>query len=93
MVRRITIYGWAVPFDVRMGKGSGSLVDLVYFVDDDRITVQDIFRMIESNGYMIRPKRIGGRYSPVEQDKVIVEDWNSHITVGVEHNPAGPREQ
>ena len=91
MVSRICIYGWAVPKDPRTGvKGSGSLVDLTYFVDDDRITVSDIFNIIEDAGYFMTPKRIGGRYSPVEQDKVIVEDWNRHITVGIEQNPPGP---
>lgn len=93
MVKRICIYGWAVPVDRFGQKGSGSLVDLTYFVDDDRITVQDIFSIIEAGGYNIRPKRIGGRYSPVEQDKVIVEDWNPHIRdikVGIEGNPPGP---
>jgi hypothetical protein len=89
MVKRIVIYGWAVP-ENRFGvKGSGSLVDLTYFVDDDRVTVQDIFGIIESAGYHIRPKRIGGKYSPVEQDKVQVEDWNAHIKVGIEQNPPG----
>jgi hypothetical protein len=93
MVKRITIYGWAIPTDRFGQKGSGSLVDLVYFVDDDNVTVQDIFGIIEGAGYNIRPKHIGGRYSPVEQDKVQVEDWNPHIrnvTVGIENNPPGP---
>jgi hypothetical protein len=91
MVQRITIYGWAIPRDPRTGqKGSGALVDLVYFIDDDNVRVSDIFQIIESAGYFITPKRIGGRYSPVEQDKVIVEDWNRHITIGIEKNPPGP---
>ena len=93
MVKRIVIFGWAVPTDPRTGlKGSGSLVDLVYFVDDDRVTVQDIFQIIEGAGYFMTPKRIGGRYSPVEQDKVQVEDWNPHLKVGIEQNPPGPQE-
>jgi len=91
MVTRIVIYGWAIPRDIRTGqKGSGSLVDLTYFVSDDRVTVQDVFQIIESAGYFITPKRIGGRYSPVEQDKVTVENWDSHIRVGIEQNPPGP---
>jgi hypothetical protein len=92
LVSRIVIYGWAVPLDPRTGlKGSGSLVDLTYFVDDDRVTVQDIFQIIEGAGYFMTPKRIGGRYSPVEQDKVTVENWNSHIKIGIEKNiPQSP---
>jgi hypothetical protein len=90
MVQRIVIYGWAVPEDRFGNKGSGSLVDLTYFVDDDNVTVQDIFGIIEGAGYHIRPKRIGGRYSPVEQDKVTVENWDAHLTVGIERNPPTP---
>jgi hypothetical protein len=101
MVKRVTIYGWAINDDPVYGKGSGSLVDLVYFVDlpstvsNDYLT-QQIFNMIETQGYKILPKRIGGRYSPVEQDKITVEDWDSHIrqpniTVGIEENRSPQR--
>ena len=99
MVKRITIYGWLLPQpDPIYGKGSGTLVDLVYFVDDD-ISIQDIFQIIERGaGCRIIPKRVGNRRgAPVEQDKVIVEDWDSHITVGSQRIqdsevPMSPRE-
>ena len=75
-----------IPVDRMMGKGSGTLVDLVYFVDDNNISVQDIFSIIERNNFFIRPKRIGGKYGPVEQDKVTIEDWNPHLSVGIERD-------
>lgn len=91
MVKRITIYGWVIPFDRVRGAGSGALVDLVYFVDDD-VSISDVINIVKGAGYKLVPKRIGNRRdSPVEQDKVQVEDWENHIrrnvTVGSEQMP------
>lgn len=83
MVKRIVIYGWIIPQDKIRGAGSGSLVDLVYFVDDD-VSVSDVFNIISHAGYKIIPKRFNNRRdSPVESDKVQVEDWDNHITRNV----------
>lgn len=94
MIQRIVIYGVVVPEDQFGQKGSGSLVDLTYFVESDfPVSVSDIFGIIESAGYHLFPKRVGGRYSPVEQDKVTVERWDQHlkdVKVGIEQNPPGP---
>jgi len=91
MVKRITIYGWLLKPDPIYGKGSGTLVDFVYFVDDD-VSIQDIFQIIERGaGCRIIPKRIENRRNaPVEQDKVTIEDWDSHITVGSERITESP---
>ena len=94
-IKRITIYGWVVPYDRYRGKGSGSLVDLVYFVEvpedvSNNDIMLDIFSLIESNGYFINPKHIAGRNTPVERDKVVVEDWDQYVSVGVENNPPMP---
>lgn len=84
MINRITIYGWVVPVDRFRGAGSGTLVDLVYFVDDT-VTVSEIISLIRTAGYKLIPKRVDNRrYNPVEQDKVTVEDWSDHIIVGAE---------
>lgn len=90
MVKRIVIYGWVVPVDRIRGPGSGALVDLVYFVDDE-VSIRDVIGIIEHAGFKIIPKRIGNRRdSPVEADKVTIEDWEnriSSITVGSEQLP------
>jgi hypothetical protein len=94
MVKRITIYGWVIPFDRVRGAGSGALVDLVYFVDD-QVSISDVIGIIQHAGYKIVPKRIGNRRdAPVESDKVQIEEWESHIsrsvTVGSEQLPETP---
>lgn len=92
MVKRVTIYGWIVPQDKIRGPGSGALVDLVYFVDDE-VSISDVIGIIQHAGYKIIPKRIGNRRdAPVESDKVQIEDWENRITrnvtVGSEQMPA-----
>lgn len=79
MVKRITIYGWVVPQDRIRGPGSGALVDLVYFVDDE-VSISDVINIIVRAGYKIIPKRFGNRRdAQVESDKVIIEEWDSNI--------------
>lgn len=86
MGKRIVIYGWVIPIDRIRGPGSGALVDLVYFVDD-QVDVGDVYRIIQHAGYKIIPKRIGNRRdAPVEQDKIQVEDWDN-VIVGSEKLP------
>jgi hypothetical protein len=91
MVKRITIYGWVVPVDRVQGPGSGALVDLVYFVDDE-VSISDVIGIVQHAGYKLIPKRIGNsRDAPVEQDKVQIEEWENRIardvTVGSEQVP------
>ena len=90
MVKRVVIYGWVIPVDRVYGAGSGSLVDLVYFVDDE-VSISDVIGIIQHAGYKIVPKRIGNQKSaPVESDKVQIEEWDSNIksvTVGSEQMP------
>ena len=91
MVKRVVIYGWVIPQDKIRGPGSGALVDLVYFVDDE-VSISDVINIIVRAGYKIVPKRIGNqRNAPVESDKVQIEDWEQHIsrnlTVGSEQMP------
>lgn len=93
MVKRVTIYGWAVPQDRVRGPGSGSLIDLVYFVDDE-VSVSDVIGIIQHAGYKIIPKRLGNRRdAPVESDKVQIEEWQSSpyasVTAGSEQLPEG----
>lgn len=94
MVKRITIYGFAVPVDKVRGAGSGSLIDLVYFCSDE-VSISDVLNIVNGAGYKLIPKRIGNqRAAQVEQDKVQIEDWDSHIThqnitVGSEQMPEG----
>lgn len=83
MVSRITIYGWVLQRDPIHGWGSGSLVDLVYFVQDDNIRVSDIFHIVERAGYKLISKKISGTKIH-ESDRVIVESWNDHIKIGTE---------
>jgi len=85
-LQRITIYGWVVNHDPVHGAGSGSLVDLVYFVSDDNINVSDIFSIVEHAGYKIISKKIAGTKIH-ESDRVIVENWNDHIKIGTEQIP------
>jgi hypothetical protein len=91
MVKRVVIYGWVVPVDRIRGPGSGALVDLVYFVDD-QVDVGDVIRIVVGAGFKLIPKRYGNRRdAPVEKDKVTIEDWEPHIsgqvTVGSEKLP------
>jgi hypothetical protein len=90
MVKRIVIYGWVVPLDRVRGPGSGALVDLVYFVDDE-VSISDVIGIVEHAGYKLIPKRIGNRRNaPVEADKVTIQDWEnrvSRLTVGSEQIP------
>lgn len=93
MVKRIVIYGWIIPTDRTLGNGSGSLVDLVYFVDDE-VSISDVITIINHAGYKIIPKRLENRRdAPVESDKVQIEDWENHIstnvTIGSEQMPEG----
>lgn len=92
MVKRIVIYGYAIPSDRIRGPGSGVLIDLTYFVDDE-VQVQDVFNIIERAGYRIVAKYVDnekakGREVP---NRIDVEDWNSRIvqnvTVGSEQMP------
>lgn len=87
MVQRVTIYGWLI--DPHRFQGSAyALVDLVYFVDD-YVTVSDILDVIKRQaGYRIIPKRIENLPQNLpEKDKVTIEEWDSHITVGTERVP------
>lgn len=90
MVKRIVIYGWIVPIDRVRGPGSGSLVDLIYFVDDD-VSISNVITIIQNAGYRIIPKKIGNRRdAAVEADKVQIEDWENRISnlkVGSERIP------
>jgi hypothetical protein len=87
MVQRITIYGWVIEqYDPVRGHGSGSLVDLVYWVADDLVRPFDIFNIVERAGYKLIAKRIGNRkINPVEKDRVTIENWNEHIKIGIEN--------
>jgi hypothetical protein len=83
-MQRITIYGWIIaPPDPVHGGGSGSLVDLIYFISDE-VRVEDIFGIIEHAGYKILSKKISGT-NIREADRITVEDWSSHIKAGVEN--------
>ena len=86
LVTRVTLYGWVLQRDPVQGWGSGSLIDLVYFVQDDNISVQDIFRIVEGAGYKMVSKKISGTKIH-ESDRVIVESWNDHIKIGTEQIP------
>jgi hypothetical protein len=97
-MQRITIYGFAINDDPVHGWGSGVLIDLVYFIEDDHVSVSDIFGIIENAGYKMRPKWIVDNNGKAvhsssgkkiaEQDRVMVEDWNAHIKVGTERLPS-----
>ena len=85
-IYRIVLYGWLLN---RGGfKQDYALVDLTYFCDSPMpIDVQDVFRIIEGNGFKMIPKRVGGRDSPVESDKVQIDDWSQNVrnlNVGME---------
>ena len=86
---RITLYGWIIAHDPVQGWGSGSLVDLVYFVDSGEGYIQptDIFRIVESAGYKMISKKVSGTKMP-EADRITVERWDEHLKVGVERVPA-----
>lgn len=87
MVKRIVIYGWVVPIDKVQGPGSGALVDLIYFVDDD-VSISDVIGIVQHAGYKFLPKRFGNRRdAPVEQDKVQIEEWENRLTVGSQQIP------
>lgn len=76
MVLKITVYGWAIPDDRFRGPGSGTFVDLTYFLDDS-ITVGEILNYINGSGYKFVPYRYQGQ---VVQDKVSIEE----VTIGIE---------
>lgn len=82
MVNRVTIYGWVINHDPTRGWGSGTLVDLVYFVEDS-VSVEDVFRIVRAAGYKIISKKIEGTKIH-EKDRITVEDWNDHIKIGTE---------
>ncbi len=90
-IYRIVLYGWLL--NRRGYRADYALVDLTYFVDSPvPIDVQDIFRIVESNGFKMIPKRTGGRNSPVEGDRVQVDNWDQNIrnvNIGVEEMGAG----
>jgi len=95
MVKRIVIYGYAIPKDRIRGPGSGVLIDLTYFVDDE-VRVEDVFNIVEKAGYRLVAKYVDnekakGREVP---NRIDVEDWRdrvqSNVTVGSEQMP--PRE-
>jgi hypothetical protein len=88
---RIVIYGWLLN---KQGmRNDYAMVDLTYFVDSAMpIDVADIYRIIEGNSFKLIPKRLGGRDSPIEQDRVQVENWDQNIrnvSIGVEEMGAG----
>jgi hypothetical protein len=79
---RVTIYGWAIPEDRLRGPGSGTFVDLVYFVDDS-ISVGDILDVIRSNGFKFIPVRYPASHplaGQVMADKVTIDE----MTIGTE---------
>ncbi len=77
MVQRVVIYGWAIPKDRVRGKGSGTLVDLVYYVSDD-VSVSEVLSLIHRLDMDFQPMR--NKAGEVVQDKVQIYD----ISVGVE---------
>jgi len=79
MVMKITLYGYAVPDDRFRGRGSGTLIDLTYFVDDS-ITPGDILDIINMNGYKFVAVR-DAMGQPI-MDRVTIEEF----TVGMEPN-------
>ena len=87
-MQRVTIYGWVLQKDPIHGWGSGSLVDLIYFIDENLVSVRDIFDIVERAGYKIISKKIAGTKTP-EADRVTVENWNDHLKIGVEKLPEG----
>lgn len=86
MTYRVTVYGWAIPDDRFRGPGSGTFVDLTYFVDDS-VTIGEILNMINQSGFKFIPFRYQGQ---VVQDKVTIDE----IDVGFEpiEEPEGPPE-
>jgi hypothetical protein len=86
VLQRITIYGWVIN---KRGVHAGdyALVDLVYFIKNEYpLSEPDIFRIIERvAGTRIIPKYIENNPNLLpESDKVIVEEWGSHVTAGAE---------
>jgi hypothetical protein len=73
---RVVIYGWAIPDDKFRGPGSGTFVDLVYFVDEG-ISVREILDAINMSGFKFVPFRYQGQ---VVQDKVSIDE----IDIGIE---------
>lgn len=88
VLNRVTIYGWIID-EVGPFPKSYALVDLVYFVETDfPLSEPDIFDIIRTAGTRIIPKRVENRPDgEVEQHKVIVEEWDSNVTVGTEQLP------
>ena len=74
---RIVIYGYAIPVDRLMGKGSGTLVDMTYY-SDEPISVQEIRAAIEqADFFMVAAKDENGH---IVQDRVIVDE----IKIGID---------
>jgi hypothetical protein len=74
MVYRVVIYGWAIPEDRFLGKGSGTLVDLTYFCYEP-VDVADLFNVIENSGFKIFAKHIDNiKNNPVEMDRISVDE-------------------
>jgi hypothetical protein len=91
MALRIVVYGWAIPEDRFLGPGSGTFVDLTYFVDDD-VTVGEILDMINMNGFKFVPLRYPEghpRQGDVIQDKVSIDE----LDIGIEPMPDYEDEQ
>jgi hypothetical protein len=85
-LQRITIYGWVVSHDPVQGWGSGTLVDLVYFVNDNLASVEEIFAIVEHAGYKLISKKFPGT-NIREADRISVDNWNEHLKIGVERMP------
>lgn len=75
MVLRVTVYGWAIPDDRFRGPGSGTFVDLTYFVDES-VSVREILDIINMSGFKFIPFRYQGR---VVQDKVTIDEMDIGI--------------
>jgi hypothetical protein len=72
---RVVIYGYAIPTDHFMGKGSGTLVDMTYFTDEP-VYVHEIFNRLEQEGFFMIAKK---SFGSVVQDRITVEEINIGI--------------
>lgn len=90
MVYRVVVYGFAIPDDKFLGKGSGVLVDLTYFCHEP-VDVADLFNVIEGAGFHIFAKHIDNiKTNPVEMNRISVDE----IKIGVDqYNYEGEYEQ
>ena len=93
LVLRVTIYGYILPHpDPIRGKGSGSLVDLVYFLDPSAFgnvsadtIISQIHSAVSAAGFRIVGRHVDNkRTNPLEKDRITVENWDQHIKMGVE---------